>query len=215
MNSLSADTQSPLRRLAVELRYTVGLRVLPPRVARFHWRARRLAWRAEDRFSLVSATRPSDLSVLLGLARDRRRVVELGTATGWTAIALALADPRRQVITYDPALRPERERYLGLVAPAVRDRIEFVHAPGSRGPLDPGAVDLLYVDSSHEREATIAELEAWRPVLRPGSLIIFDDYLHPRYPGVREAVQALGMQGTQRGTLYVCELRHGDAAQPL
>jgi predicted O-methyltransferase YrrM len=202
---VTTGEQSRLRRLAVELSYTARLSVLPPRVARFNWRARRLAWRAEDQFSLVSATRPTDLSLLLKLARNRRRVAELGTATGWTAIALALADPQREVITYDPVQRPERERYLGLVDPAVRDRIQFVEALGSSGPLDDRAIDLLYIDSSHEREETVSELEAWRPALRSGSLIIFDDYLHPHYPGVREAVEALGLEGDQRGTLYVHE----------
>lgn len=197
--------QSRLRRLAVELRHTARLSVLPPRVARFNWRARRLAWRAGDQFSLVSATRPADLSLLLKLARNRRRVAELGTATGWTAIALALADPQREVITYDPVRRPECERYLGLVDPAVRERIQFVQALGSSGPLDDRAIDLLYIDSSHERDETVSELEAWRPALRSGSLIIFDDYLHPQYPGVREAVEALGLDGDRRGTLYVHE----------
>jgi methylase of polypeptide subunit release factors len=68
----------------------------------FQWRAHRLAERIADSFSLASATRPADLAVILRLARNSRRVVVLGTGTGWTAIALALADARREVITFDP-----------------------------------------------------------------------------------------------------------------
>ena len=34
-------------------------------------------------------------------------------------------------------------------------------------------------------------------------MIVFDDYTHPDFPGVREAVTELGLQGEQRGTLFV------------
>jgi predicted O-methyltransferase YrrM len=210
------------RHLARELKYTLMLRALPPRVAWFHWRARRLAWRTEDRFSLASATRPADLSLLLELARGRRSVAELGTATAWTSIALALADPHRSVITYDPSDRPQRRSYLELAGPRVRSRIELVTAPGSVGPPDARAVDLLYIDSSHDRLETISELEAWWTALRPGARVVFDDYIHPEYPGVRQAIEELGLAGEQQGTLYVHEVgggsadgvveqRHGDA----
>jgi predicted O-methyltransferase YrrM len=201
------------RRLTVELRYALTLRALPRPVAWFHWRARRLARRSGDRFSLTSATRGGDLALLLELAAGRRRVVELGTGTAWTALALALADPLREVLTYDPIVRRERERYLALVDPAVRARIVLLEGPGSAGPHGVQAIDLLYLDSSHGREETIAEVRAWRPVLGPGALIVFDDYPHPDFPGVREAVDELGLLGSERGTLFVHEVaRVADSA---
>lgn len=134
-------------------------------------------------------------------------MVELGTATGWTAITLALDDPQRQVVTYDLLDRPERQRYLALVGPDVRSRITLVIGPGSSGPRDPEPIDLLYIDSSHERAETIAEVRAWRPYLQPGALVMFDDYGHPGYPGVREAIEQLGLDGESRGELFVH--RHG------
>jgi predicted O-methyltransferase YrrM len=191
------------RRRPGDLRYLLGLRVLPVRVARFHWRARREARRIGDRFSLVSATRPHDLRTLLKLARGRRRVVELGTGTGWTAIALALADPARAVITYDPVARPERELYLALSDASVRERITFVNEPGSNGPKDGLPVDLLYIDSCHGCQATIDEVNAWLPALRPGGLVVMDDFAHPEFPGVRDAVRRLELSGRQRGTMFV------------
>src|ERR1700730_5371350 len=81
-----------------ELRFALSVRVLPARVAVFLSRARRRARRGGDDFSLESAARPTELAELLKLAGDRRRVVELGTGTGWSAIALALAQPTRKVI---------------------------------------------------------------------------------------------------------------------
>jgi predicted O-methyltransferase YrrM len=180
-----------------------GLRGLPLRVFWFQWRARQLAWRTDDLFSLVSVTRPEDMRLLLESARGRRRVVELGTATAWTAITLALDDPQRYVATYDLLDRPERHRYLALIGPDVRSRITLVIGPGSSGPRDPEPVDLLYIDSSHEREETIAEVRAWQPYLRPGALVLFDDYAHPDYPGVRNAIEQLGIDGEQCGELFV------------
>jgi hypothetical protein len=64
-------------------------------------------------------------------------------------------------------------------------------------------VDLLYIDSSHDRAQTVAEVLAWRSALIPGSLIVFDDFTHPDFPGVREAIADLGLEGEQRGTMYI------------
>lgn len=136
-------------------------------------------------------------------------MAELGTGTAWTAISLALADSRRRVTAFDPVVRPERERYLGLVGARTRDRIELVDAPGERGPAPGQEVDLLFVDSSHEREATVREFEAWRPALAPGAVVAFDDYHHPDYPGVREAIAQLGLTGERQGTLFVHRHRVG------
>jgi len=198
-----AETRARLRRDVAELRWIARTCRLPPRVARFHWRARRLAWQCGDGFSLSSVTRPADLRVLLGVARGARRVVELGTATGWTAISLALTDPAREVVSYDVLSREEPQRYLRLVDPSVRHRIELVIAAGATGPRDRRPVDLLYIDSSHQREETIAEVLAWRTSLRPGAAIVFDDFRHPHFPGVREAIAELSLEGEQHGTLFI------------
>jgi predicted O-methyltransferase YrrM len=172
-------------------------------VAWFQLRARRLARETGDTFSLTSVTRPRDLQTLLAVARGRRTVVELGTATGWTAISLALADAGRTVLSCDVAERDQPRRYLALVGAEVRARIELAIRSGSDGPPDNARVDLLYIDSSHERAQTIAEVQAWRRVLPAGAAVVFDDYTHPAYPGVREAVAELGLSGEQHGTLFV------------
>jgi len=176
--------------------------VLPPRVAVFQWRARRLARRIGDEFALVSGTRPHNLATLLDAARGCRHVVELGTGTAWTAASLVLADPDRTVVTFDPIDRPERARYLELAGSAAR-RIRLVDAPGEHGPLDDRAVDLLYIDSSHSEGDTIREVRTWQPSLHGRSLIVFDDYGHPDYPGVAAAVSALGLAGEQTGSLFL------------
>lgn len=191
------------RKLRREMRLLAELRILPPRVALFQWRAWRLASRVEDGFSPVSRTDPHKLAVLLGAARGCQRVVELGTGTAWTAISLVLADPERLVLSYDPIERPERERYLRLVSPEARRRLTFVGASGDEGPRNDEMVELLYIDSSHARDDTIREVEAWRPVLGEGSVVVFDDFTHSDYPGVGEAVRHLKLAGEQQRGLFV------------
>jgi hypothetical protein len=64
-------------------------------------------------------------------------------------------------------------------------------------------VGLLYIDSSHRREDTIREIEAWRPALEEGSLVVFDDFGNSEYPGVEEALRHLGLQGKERCGLFI------------
>jgi hypothetical protein len=143
------------------LRFQLALRRLPWRVAIFQWRAWRLGARIGDEFGRVSATAPRKLETILKLAGDSRVVVELGTAHAWTAISLALDDPNREVISYDPFTRPGPQRYLDLVPEQVRWRVTLVVDRGNSGPQTDRPVDMLYVDTTHERNDTLRELEAW------------------------------------------------------
>jgi predicted O-methyltransferase YrrM len=129
--------------------------------------------------------------------------VELGTGTAWSAIALALDDGGRRVVTYDPVVRPEREEYLALVSPRVRERVELREAPDAAGPQPGESAEVLFIDSAHEREAVVDAFCAWREALSPGAVVAFHDYRHPAYPGVREAIHELALRGEVSGGLYV------------
>jgi predicted O-methyltransferase YrrM len=176
---------------------------LPRRTAVFQARAMLRAARLGDDWALQSSTRPADVAELLRLAKGRRRAVELGTATGWTAGALLLADPQRRLSSYDPVVREHRDAYLALLPRAARERLELVAAPGHEA-RDEG-IELLFVDSSHERDATVAELRAWQPRLAPGALVVLHDYGNPAYPGVAEAVAELGLSGREHAGLWLWE----------
>jgi SAM-dependent methyltransferase len=188
-----------------------SLRPLPPRVARFYLRARRVARRSGDRFSLDSATRPGELAELLRLARGHRLVVEIGTGTGWTAIALAIADPGRRVWSYDPVVRPETDRYLALTGSNVRERIDLRAVAGESAEWSGPLVDMVFIDSSHERDETIATFGAWRRRLAPGGIAAFHDYGEPDFPGVADAIEELGLPGEQRGRCFVWRSPAGEA----
>lgn len=191
---------------------------LPPRVALFYLRCLALAAWTGDRWTLEAVTRPRELSRLLELAGAGRVVVEDGTASGWTAAALALAEPTRTVITLDPEVREQRERYLGLLDRGTRSRIRLLQARTEEGPAAlresrPPVVDVLFLDGDHGRAGAIASFEAWRPALAAGAVVAFHDYGDPAWPGVTEAVAELGLRGEARGTLFAARVPapEGDA----
>jgi SAM-dependent methyltransferase len=188
------------------VRSHAGLLAMPPRASLFYVRALRLAHRTGDAWTLRSATRPTSVARVLRAARGRRRVVEVGTGPGWTTAALALADAERRVVSFDPLVRPERERYLGLLDAASRSRIELVEAPGESGLGGrPPDVDFVFLDGSHGRDDTMRAFEAWSIVASPGAAIAFHDFRNPEYPGVEQAVAALGLDGRTVGDLFLWE----------
>ena len=184
-------------------RLLLATRALPRRPALFQARAMLRARRLGDDWALESSTRPGDVAELLRLARGRGTVVELGTATGWTAGALLLADAQRRVTSFDPVAREHREAYLRLLPRSARERLELVRAPGHEARGD--GIELLFVDSSHDREATVAEVRAWQPLLAPGGLVVLHDYANPAYPGVAAAVEELGLDGRPHAGLLLWE----------
>jgi predicted O-methyltransferase YrrM len=201
--ALKDRVRTTLRQTAAVAREAATLRSVPPRVALFYVRAWITALRSRDRFTLDSASRPSDVAGLLALARGHTRAVELGTGTAWTTIALALADEHRRIESYDPEVRTQRERYLRLVPESARSRIDLRAQPAEAGRPDPASVGFLFIDCAHDRETTVAAFRAWEAAVRPGGVVAFHDYDHPRYPGVRDAVRELGLPGVTRNGVFV------------
>ena len=88
--------------------------------------------------------------------------------------------------------------------PSVRARIELVRATGlEASALDAQEVDLLFIDSSHERQETIDEWRAWRSRLAAGALVVFHDHDHPEFPGVAQAVEDLGLVGRRHAGMFI------------
>lgn len=184
------------------LDHVLALRRLPRPVAVFYLRAFVLALVLRDRVALRYVTRPVELATLLDRSRGYRTVVELGTGPAWTSTALALADEERRIVTFDPKVLTHRSRYVGLVDAKVRSRIEFHRARGEDEPPNGLSIDFVFIDSSHQREPTIATFRMWEPLLRPGGIVAFHDYGNPRWPGVKEAIDALGLQGEELRSFF-------------
>ncbi len=64
-------------------------------------------------------------------------------------------------------------------------------------------MELLFIDSLHEREPAAAAFRAWQGALAAGAVVVFHDYGHPAYPGVAEAVSDLGLEGRRSGGQFV------------
>jgi predicted O-methyltransferase YrrM len=69
-------------------------------------------------------------------------------------------------------------------------------------------VGLLFIDADHSYEGCRADVLAWAPHLAEGAIIAVDDYGHPDWPGVQEAIDAL----VSEGVLDPIEIFHGALA---
>lgn len=49
-------------------------------------------------------------------------------------------------------------------------------------------IRLLFIDGLHTYEAVRLDIKCWLPFVVSGGLVVFDDCGHPRYPGVKKAV---------------------------
>src|SRR4051812_15366423 len=168
MSGLRDRVESRRRQAAAVAGEAQRLRGLPRTVAVFYLRAWFTALRSQDRFTLDSASRPSDVAVLLALADGYNTTVELGTGTAWTTIALALADSTRRVASYDPVIRPQRERYLALIPEQARARIALHHEPAEAARPEPASVGFLFIDCAHDSKTTAGAFRAWETAIAPG-----------------------------------------------
>lgn len=133
----------------------------------------------------------------------------LGRSHRVDGAALALADPARVVVSCDPIVQPGRDRYLRLLGSSALARIKLVGASGvEAAALNVQEVDMLFIDSSHERQATIDEWLVWRPQLAPGGLVIFHDYDHPEFPGVAQAIEHLRLVGRHQAGMFIWQVPH-------
>jgi hypothetical protein len=128
--------------------------------------------------------------------------VEIGSWKGRSTLALALAFRERgrgTVVAVDPHRGAFTHRRFGeadtfaeflanLTAGGVEGHVRAIRALSTTARAevrDP--IDLLFVDGSHAYEDVIADLEAWRDLLRPGATVAFHDASVE--PGVRRAVR--------------------------
>lgn len=200
----SHDSRRWPARLLALAGQAISLARLPPPAALFYLRALRHGRRSGDTVSLAIAARPRELVALLRAADGAQSVAEVGTGTGWTAIVLALADPTREVHSFDVAEHEQRARYLELAPADVRERLHLQIRDGRAGPpAELPELDLLFIDSSHELEETVTTFRRWSERLRPGGTAAFHDYDNERYPGVAQAVAELGLAGEPRGGMYL------------
>lgn len=131
--------------------------------------------------------------VLAALAAGRGRIVEVGTAFGYSTLWMALAQPASgRIVTIDPDRgRTDRARGWWREAGIADERITVVNAPalaafGADEPALRGPFDLAFIDALKPEYS--AYLEAIVPRLAPGALVVADNVLWSgRVSGARPA----------------------------
>ncbi len=142
--------------------------------------------------------------MLVEALRGRAVVAEVGTAAAWTAGALLLAEPGRRVLELGRRGAPAARHHPCAPAPGGPRAPRALRSPGRRsGRPTRRPVDAVFIDSSHEKEETLATFRTWEPALAPGGVVAFHDWDDPAYPGVTEAIRELGLTGHASGHLFV------------
>lgn len=167
-------------------------------------------------FRWVVGATPDEIAFTLadfaaGVPADQE-IVELGVFQGRTALIMAWGASQGNGAhvtavdawdlpnnSYDPPFIDPSTRetaYSNVRNLGYEERITlvrgFAHATGGAwGQWNGTKVGLLFVDDDHSAEGVHAAFEAWVPHLAEGAVIAFDDYGHPDWPGVKQAVDEL------------------------
>jgi caffeoyl-CoA O-methyltransferase len=120
--------------------------------------------------------------MLAVLAADKRRIVEVGTAIGYSTLWMALALPADgTVVTIDPDRdRTERARAFWQRASLPEARISIVNAPALEAFAGPtpellGPFDMVFIDAL--KDEYLAYLAALMDRLAPGAVVVADNVL--------------------------------------
>jgi caffeoyl-CoA O-methyltransferase len=120
--------------------------------------------------------------VLATLAATRSRIVEVGTAIGYSTLWMALAQPAGgRIITIDPdRARTDRARGFWRQAGVADERVEVVNTPALDAfaadvPELSGPFDMAFIDALKDEYPAYAD--ALRPRLAAGALLVADNVL--------------------------------------
>jgi caffeoyl-CoA O-methyltransferase len=130
----------------------------------------------DDHVMMVGAVEGAFLSFLIHLTRATR-VLELGTFTGWSSIAMARAlPPGGSIVTCDVNEETTAVARRYAEEAGVADRIDFRVGPGieTLATLD-GPFDLAFIDA--DKEGYVDYYEAILPKLAPDGVIGADNTL--------------------------------------
>jgi len=130
--------------------------------------------------------------------------VNIGAGVGTSTVAMLEAHPKIVVFEVDKKLQPQAMQNLAEAGFGKENRVKRVIGNswdiGQNWPLQ---VDLVFVDGAHHDDAVIADIEAWRPHLKPFGYMLFHDYHHRNVPGLTAIVDRM-MTGCQQ----VCSARY-------
>jgi caffeoyl-CoA O-methyltransferase len=163
-------------------------RYVPDEIEEYAERYTSARWDVFDRLGSETQATQSDHGMMVGLLEGAflnflvymtraKRVLEVGTFTGWSSIAMARAlPPDGRLVTCDVNGETTAVARRYAEEAGVADRIEFRVGPGAEtlARLD-GPFDLAFIDA--DKEGYVEYYEAILPKLSPGGVIAADNTL--------------------------------------
>lgn len=173
------------------------------------WRGVMVGWEHGPAFA--TSITEAETARLCELAAGRR-VLEVGSAYGYSAVVMARAgaehvtavDPHHAIPSSAPgAIMAANVESLGLAG-----RVEMIRE--FSGDVLPAWAELgtrfglVFIDGDHRAPAAADDARMSVPLLEPGGVLAFHDYQDPECPGVAEALDAVFPEGPDRvtGTLW-------------
>jgi predicted O-methyltransferase YrrM len=168
-----------------------GMNFVPPvysDLAEEEWTVLRKWYEETDQNGMIGECAVPLISFLHGLVMGNRatRIVQLGTCSGYSALLLGFMLRRMNAgralfsVEIDPQMCGVSRRWIERAGLAPWVHIAQLDSRDAKTPKlakdflgrDP---ELIIIDSSHEYESTLAELNLWYPALAPGGLIVLHD----------------------------------------
>lgn len=123
------------------------------------------------------------------------RALEVGSAFGYSAIAMALAGAHVTAVDPHAGELPNSLEIMrgNLVAYQVTDRVDIIASPSQQAlpTLEPASYDLVFIDADHREPAVTHDVTWALKLLRPGGVLACHDLDEGSCPGVREALDRL------------------------
>ena len=134
-------------------------------------------------------------------------LIDLGTYQGRSAMVMAMGSMggghARRIISIDnyqegiSAREPEAggqpDFWQVQARFKCRGRVYLVMGDTAEVPAPVVGQDiaLVFVDADHNRDGLTRDIETWKPLVRPGGLMVFDDYGSKSWPDVKPVVDEL------------------------
>ena len=104
-------------------------------------------------------------------------VVNIGAGPGTSAVAVLEVRKDAFIFSVDHKLEPRERTALDKTGLSKEHRVWRVLGDSSKvGLFWPYPIDLCFVDGAHHDSAVIADIEAWKPKVKPGGFMLFHDY---------------------------------------
>jgi len=140
-----------------------------------------------------------DLQILATLARDRKRILEIGTMYGRTTLNLANTSPPDAVVT---TVDIDMSNFRGVlesrqIDPAIVAKIDVIEEDSRKFDFAAhGPWDYIFVDGWHSTDVAYADSVNAYHNLVEGGILVWHDFSDP---GVCVAINALGVSLSQMG----------------